>query len=134
MTHDKYFIYALQYNPTKKMYIGSTVNLVSRYKDHLTRLKNGRHYSKEFQKDFDDNGKKEDFSVYVLEEIEQGGETEQHGYKKLTKHRIAEYKWMKTYKTVYDGYNIQDVTARKSIESDNWEFPLKKGRPALPKD
>lgn len=132
MSQQKYFIYALQYNPTQKLYIGSTVNLESRYQAHISSLQKGKHQSKELQADYNKHG--EDFSVYILEEIEDGDKYVQVGYKKYIKHRIAEYRWMDIYNTLHDGYNIQDTTARKVIDGSDYIFPLKEGRPKLPNE
>lgn len=130
MNAQKYFIYALEYNPTKKLYIGSTVNLEKRYKTHITFLKKGKHQSKELQDDYNKYG--EDFSVYVLEEIDDGNSFIQVGYKQYVKHRIAEYNWMDKYKTTTNGYNIQDITAIRVIEGKDCVFPLVDGLPPLP--
>lgn len=131
----KITIYALQFNPTKKIYIGSTNNLLSRYSTHISKLKNGTHHSKDLQTDFKEHDEVEDFSLYILEElgIEEGDEDVMHEGKKIVKRTQREYEWMKTYKTYINGYNRQDRLALKYI-NDRCVLPLKEGKPELPKE
>lgn len=133
---DKITIYALQFNPTKKIYIGSTVNLTARYLSHIGKLKKGTHSCKQLQDDFKKYGEKEDFSVYVLEELEYEGADEivVSRKKRLPKRRQREYEWMKTYKTYSDGYNTQDKMALNYINDTKVFIPLKEGKPELPKE
>lgn len=46
-------VYALQLLSTKKIYVGYSHDLRFRLKEHLSRLRSGRHPNKELQKDFD---------------------------------------------------------------------------------
>lgn len=111
-------VYAIQHNITKKIYIGSSCNVESRYMNHIYSLRNGKHRVEDMQKDFDEYG--ENYSLFVLDEINNFEE------------RTKEYDWMKKYNT-YDrdtGYNYSDRT--KKILQINTEIPYREGCP-LPK-
>ena len=105
-------VYAIQHRVTKKMYIGTTRNLESRYQVHMSLLRNGKHSSRLMQKEYDEHGGL--YDVFVLERIEKFSD------------RHKEYEWMEYYKTVDEryGYNSQD-----KFNSKTGEIPLKKGRP-----
>lgn len=49
--------YAIINLTNKKIYVGQTCNLKRRAKQHIKLLKNGKHYCKEMQKDYDNNNK-----------------------------------------------------------------------------
>lgn len=59
-------IYAIQHNVTKRIYVGCTVHLYKRIREHICHLRNGKHTNSEMQKDYDLYG--EDFSYYIIEE------------------------------------------------------------------
>ena len=129
--NNDYVIYALEYNPTKKLYIGSSSKVRDRYKSHIENLRKRKHASKELQADYNKHG--EDFSVYILEEVKDGNRQIEWGIKKMTLVRAKEYEWMKKYDTVNTGYNKQDWQAIKAIETfEKNVFPLKNGKPPLP--
>lgn len=131
MQKEDFVVYALMFNPTGKLYIGSSVDVRKRYKQHISKLRNGQHESKELQSDYGEYG--EDFSIYILEEIKQGRTRVYWGTREISKVRSREYEWMKRYKTTENGYNLQDRQALKSIElSSENGFPLKEGLPPLP--
>lgn len=124
------FVYAIQHNKTHRIYIGSTLNVSDRYYNHIFKLRKGEHQSQEMQEDYDAYG--EDYSVYVLEKVENPDKSEQseYGEYRLTNIREAEYKWMKKYNTIIDGYNTQDWHAKKYINKEYKRlFPLKEGLP-----
>lgn len=89
-------IYAIQHNVTKKIYIGSSSNVDSRYQSHIKCLKAGKHPVEDMQADFDAYG--ENYSLYVLDEI--------------TEHKDSgkEYEYMRKYNTFTRGigYNYND--------------------------
>jgi hypothetical protein len=89
-------VYAIQHNVTKKIYIGSTKNVHTRYLNHLCRLRKGKHNIEDMQKDFNEYG--EDYSLFILDEITRYSD------------RAKEYEWMRKYKTHIRGvgYNYQD--------------------------
>ena len=105
-------IYAIQHNPTKRIYVGSSAYPAQRYESHMMDLRAHRHVNPLFQKDFDEYG--EDYSFFVLDEIE------------TYEDRFKEYEWMRKLGT-YDpevGYNKRDV--KKGLKK---EIPIKDGVP-----
>lgn len=123
------YVYAVQHNKTKKMYIGTTKDVRKRYEQHITNLRSGIHKSDLMQKEFDEYG--EDYSIYILEEIKNAKErVDIHGFTR-TKRLVTEVEWMKRYNTITNGYNAQDYVAVKMIEKDKNSFPLKEGLPEV---
>lgn len=122
-------IYALQHNATKKLYIGQTNDLYKRYALHLYELRSKKHRSKELQRDFDTYG--EDFSIYVLEEIENLKERINYRGTSCAKGSAAELEWMVKYGTLENGYNIQDSRAKRMLNRIDKTFPLKEGMPKV---
>lgn len=122
-------IYALQHNKTKKIYIGQTQNMYKRYALHLYELRSHKHRSKELQDDFDKYG--EDFSIFILEEIENLKERINYEGCDCQRGRIAEVKWMKKYNTLENGYNIQDKISKRIINRIDNTFPIKEGLPEV---
>ena len=121
------YIYAIQHNITKKIYIGKTKNVEKRYFTHLYELRKNKHKCQDMQKDFYKFG--EDFSVYVLEEIENGKEEEYYNGRLIPRDRIREVYWMEKYNTLTDGYNVQDFQSKKMLNPKN--FPFKQGLPEV---
>lgn len=121
------YIYAIQHNKTKKIYIGKAKNVFKRYEQHLLDLKLNQHPSKEMQDDYQKYGA--DFSVYILEKVENHKERVNYNGRDRSKGTIAEVKWMQEYETTTCGYNIQNVVAKRIIEKDSVNFPLKEGLP-----
>ena len=106
-------IYAIQHRVTKKIYIGITNNLESRYKTHLSLLKNKKHTAPLMQKEYDEHGGL--YDVFILDEVRNYSE------------RYKEYEWMRFYDTQNPeyGYNSQD---KGRLEKDSG-IPLRSGRP-----
>lgn len=125
-------IYALQHNSTKNIYIGKTENLYQRYMFHLQNLKEQKHPSKNLQEDFNKYG--EDFSIYILEEIEEPRERILFYGELLAKDRIAEVKWMQYYDTLQNGYNTQDKASKRIAYRPKLEIPLEEGYPERSND
>lgn len=89
-------IYALVYEPTGKTYIGSSANVVKRFRVHISQLRHGKHPVGDLQADFDRHG--EQFKLIVLDTIDDFGA------------RDKEYQWMTRLQT-FDrsrGYNYLD--------------------------
>lgn len=108
-------IYAIKHNVTKRMYIGSSKDVKTRYQSHIHRLRSGKHPIEDMQEDFSKYG--EDFSVYILEEVT------------INDDRKNEYKWMRKYNTFTRGvgYNYKDKE-REILHLKN-SVPLKAGLP-----
>lgn len=123
------YIYAIQHNVTKKMYIGKTKDVYKRYYQHLCELRLGKHRSPEMQEDFNKYGK--DFSVYVLEEIENGKKSIRCNGHSRTAERVREIYWMEKYDTLKNGYNKQDSISQRMINNVSDAFPLKEGLPEV---
>ena len=106
-------VYAIQHRATKKIYIGSTNNLESRYKAHISALKNNKHNSPLMQEEYNKYGGM--YDVFILDEIRSYSD------------KYKEYEWMRFYKTQDEkyGYNAQD----KGRMFDENRLPLKSGRP-----
>lgn len=121
------YIYAIQHNVTKKIYIGKSKNIYKRYEQHLSALRHNNHSSVDMQKDFNKYG--EDFSVFVLEEVENGKELIDHKSRCRTKEIDAEVYWIKRYNTIENGYNAQDRVSRRIIANEGKTFPIKEGLP-----
>ena len=60
-------IYALQHNPTGRIYVGRTKDLETRIKAHLSALKGGKHPNELMQEDYNEYG--DDYSLFVLEQF-----------------------------------------------------------------
>lgn len=105
-------IYVIQHGPTKKRYVGSSVNAQRRFNQHLYRLRHGIHPVEDMQADFDRYG--EDYTLTVIGEITTRAERE------------LEYGWMLIYAT-YDrryGYNYLDpAMARQTAPGSRWKDP-----------
>lgn len=113
-------VYAIQHNVTKRIYIGSTTNVDTRYLAHIGALRAGKHKVEDMQADFNEYG--EDYSLFVLDEINEFAD------------RIKEYEWMDRYDTFTRGvgYNYKDH-AKKSRIINNTP-PYKDGLPDLHPD
>lgn len=126
-----HYIYAIQHNETKKVYIGCSKDVPKRYQQHISRLRHRKHNSKKMQEDFDKYG--ENYSVFILEEIENKYEEaykDENGV--ITRKQLAEYTWMKKYDAIKNGYNSQDYKARYFLEKGFCAFPYKEGLPEMP--
>ena len=110
-------IYAIQHNVTKRIYIGSSINVKSRYQSHLYQLRAGKHRIEDMQSDFNEYG--EDYSLFIL------GEYTSY------RNRRVEYEWMRKYQSHIrgKGYNYKDQAVVR-----NDAVPLKEGMPELPVD
>ena len=60
-------VYAIQHNTTKRIYIGSSVDVEARYMNHMYQLRAGKHIVEDMQDDFINYG--EDYSLFILYEI-----------------------------------------------------------------
>lgn len=89
-------VYAIKHNQTQRMYIGSSSNVDSRIRAHLSMLRTGKHINKSMQDDYNRYG--ENFSFYELATINSYAE------------KNKEYEFQKKYKTKDPefGYNYAD--------------------------
>lgn len=123
------YIYAIQHNVTKKIYIGKTKDVYKRFYQHIWKLKSGKHSSKEMLHDFQKYGN--DFSVFILETIENGKQrVKVDGYER-TLEKIKEIEYMQKYNTLEKGYNVQDSVSKKMVCSELDPFPFKDGVPEV---
>lgn len=108
-------VYAIQHNITKKIYIGSSFDVPTRYWNHIYRLRNRKHGIKDMQDDFDKYG--EDYSLFILDEIMNYEECEK------------EYEWMNKYGSNIrrKGYNYKDKATSKLRKTN--KLPLVHGLP-----
>jgi hypothetical protein len=106
-------VYAIQHKVTKKIYIGISNSLETRYKSHLSLLKHNKHTAPLMQEEYNKYGGM--YDVFILDEI--------HSYSE----RYKEFEWMRFYKTQDPkyGYNAQD---KGRMDKENG-LPLKSGRP-----
>ena len=108
-------VYAIQHNTTKRIYIGSSVDVEARYMNHMYQLRAGKHIVEDMQDDFINYG--EDYSLFILDEI--------------TEHedRFKEYEWMEKYKSHCRGigYNYKDHTGIQHINKNRVQ--IKEGLP-----
>ena len=123
------YIYAIQHNVTKKIYIGKTKDIYKRFYQHIWKLKSGKHPSKEMIRDFQKYGN--DFSVFVLETIENGKQAVKVNGHERTLERMKEVEYMQKYNTLENGYNVQDSLSKKMIDSELEPFPFKDGVPEV---
>jgi group I intron endonuclease len=63
-------IYGIKNKTDNKIYIGQTINLENRIKDHMKRLSNEKHWNNYLQRAWDKHGE-ENFEFIVLEECEE---------------------------------------------------------------
>ncbi len=108
-------IYAIQHNVTKRIYIGSSADVNSRYMSHMYKLRSGKHHIEDMQDDFIKYG--EDYSLFILGEI--------INYED----RFKECEWMEKYKSFVRGigYNYKDHVSMQHISKN--ALPIKEGLP-----
>ena len=112
-------VYAIQHNVTKRIYIGTSGDVDERYLAHMYALRSKKHGVEDMQEDFDKYG--EDYSVFILDEINSYGE----GYK--------EYDYMLEYGSHIRGagYNYKDAILSRKIGKK--VVPYKEGIPVTEK-
>lgn len=98
-------VYALQHNPTGRIYVGRTTALESRIKAHIYALHGKKHPNELMQRDHDEYG--DDYTVYVLEKFEGSP------YPDIT---VSEQGWMDKLNTGDPrvGYNFKDPHFKQS--------------------
>lgn len=91
------YIYCILNKSSGKKYIGSTINVKSRKKQHFTDLRCSRHYNEYLQKSFSLHGE-DDFEFFVIEQIENVHLSDREKY------------WIKTERTDERsyGFNLTD--------------------------
>ena len=62
----EHFIYAITFLPTNKRYIGRSINPKGRWHTHKSQLMTNKHWCRELQEDWNNNGKKA-FSFTVIQ-------------------------------------------------------------------
>lgn len=108
-------VYAIQHNVTKKLYIGSSKDVRTRYLGHLSQLRNGNHPVEDLQNDYDEYG--EDFSLFILATINDSSE------------RRLEYEWMRRYNSNVRGIGYNYREHAKVVNLDVDPVPYKEGLP-----
>jgi group I intron endonuclease len=105
-------IYAIINNLTGEMYIGSTRNFSKRRKHHKEQINKGYHQNKKLFRAIVKYGMI-NFSFEVLKKIKKPTP------KKLTKREV---KYILTFNTILNGYNISEVIIPKKKKQVNPEF------------
>ena len=109
-------VYAIQHNKTKRIYVGSSCNVRSRYINHMSLLRNGKHINEDMQDDFNEHG--EDYSLFILDRINSFSE------------RKKEFEWMIKLNSHIRGcgYNYKDTepTIKNKLKSF---IPISEGTP-----
>lgn len=101
---DRYYIYLIKCDATGRGYVGRTRHLDARIARHFSRLKSGKHYVNEMQRDFDKYGENA-FHFELLETTSPGdSEIGDPVNSKERKWQVA----LKTYDIRY-GYNYKDT-------------------------
>lgn len=98
-------VYAIRHNATDRVYIGSSLNVDRRFKQHLYALQAHAHVVDDMQKDYDEHG--EDYTLTILDTINDESEIEK------------EYEWMDKYQSFTRGigYNYKDLKRRAAARS-----------------
>jgi group I intron endonuclease len=99
-------IYMIRHNITGRMYIGRSSHLKNRIYSHFNRLRAGKHWVEDMQKDFDEYG--DDFTVSVLTD------STVEGYSHNTEKEMMD-KFQSTLRGV--GYNYNDPTVTAKIRN-----------------
>lgn len=88
-------IYAIVNKHNRKVYVGQSVNIQKRFKQHMDALERSSHHSKKLQKDYDELG----IGNFTFEIIEL-----------CTKEQLDEKEkdWMTKFDSIRNGYNVQD--------------------------
>jgi hypothetical protein len=104
------YVYAIQHNKTKRIYVGTSSKPETRYRAHISSLKRNEHKIETMQDDFNQYG--EDFSFFILEKVEHARVYTSYGSCIASEHK-AEYEWMRKLGTTKKeiGYNYKDRAA-----------------------
>ena len=86
-------IYKIYCKDTNKYYIGQSINVESRLKQHLNELKSNKHINKELQADFNTYGE----GSFIFEKIEDSKEEHLNMFEKY---------YMEYYNSLEEGYNV----------------------------
>jgi hypothetical protein len=87
-------IYKITNKNNKKMYVGSSINIEQRKKDHFNMLKNNKHHSKELQGSYNRTKDKNVFKFEIIEEV-----------KDETELKVREQYYINLYDSMFNGYN-----------------------------
>ena len=102
-------IYRIYCKSEDKSYIGKSINIEERWKNHLNELKKGKHINKKLQKVFNKYGK-DDFEFSILKEVDD--------YYEIT---YYESYYAEKFNAFNNGYNIA-----KLFNSQDIKYVLKK--------
>lgn len=108
---DTFYIYTIRNTATKRIYVGYTMNVKERAKQHLHALEIGKHYKKEMQSDYDKYGK-DSFEIKVF--------TSCDNMQKASMVETIVMKILKSQDPKY-GYNIGDPKGNSPLAiADRW--------------
>lgn len=112
MSDVKCGVYKIECSVNKKVYVGSSKDIMSRWKSHKRLLKGGKHHSAKLQRAWNKYGKESGFVFEILEECEQTDlfKVEQYWYDKLESYE--------------NGYNSGSVV-NAPINNISWDVRLK---------
>lgn len=107
-------VYKIQNIINKKVYIGSSKNIIKRWKNHELYLNKNSHYVKELQEDYNKYGK-DSFKFEILENVEKEEDL-----------RNKERFYIDKYNAIKEGYNKMKIHSNKFIISEDIRFKLLK--------
>lgn len=111
-------IYKITNTNSGKVYIGSSINIEQRHKDHLYLLKSNKHHSKDLQQSYNRTKNKAVFQFEVIEEVKDRYD--------LT---VREQYYINLYDSYYNGYNcsfpvdsVKYITKNKKVRIRDRNF------------
>ncbi len=111
-------IYKITNTNSGKVYIGSSINIEQRHKDHLYLLKSNKHHSKDLQQSYNRTKNKDIFKLEVIEEVKDESEL-----------KVREQYYINLYDSYYNGYNcsfpvdsVKYITKNKKVRIRDQHF------------
>jgi len=119
-------IYAIKNYELKKAYIGESLDVERRWKEHITDLNNNTHHSYKLQDDFNKYG----IDAFKFEMIETIKNVSNSGFKNKMRLIYLEHLYITKYDTINKGYNVED-TLHEILNNNKFAMSKKADKPYL---